>query len=152
MATADVDSDGYDEIVFCPCYSPIDKDGRDMQADLHVLKFVNTTPPQLTEVSTSPLGSRGTDYMGYGACGIAIADVVGNDGVPEIIVTTLAGEVFVFSQSNGVITQTLHQRILDGGVGAFSSIFVANLDPTGGNTKPQLYLATTAGIRRFDFP
>ena len=65
--------------------------------------------------------------------------------------TTMNGELVVFTQSNGVINPVpLYRHVVEGSIGAFSSIVLANLEPT--STKPQLYLAGSYGIRRFDFP
>ena len=74
---------------------------------------------------------------------------------PEIIVTTLNGELVVFPQTNGVIGQTpLYRNVFDTSLGAFNSIVVGDLDPfinlPAG--KPEIYIASSTGIRKFFVP
>ncbi len=73
------------------------------------------------------------DLIGYGACGIAVADLdeTGQPNpTPEILVTTLNGEFVVFAQTGGVIDPTPRfHTIVDGQLGAFNSIVVGDFDP-----------------------
>ena len=126
-----------------------------MRLFVHVLRYNGTA---LVRVSTQPIGDPyGTDDLhGYGACGIAVADLdFPADGVPEILVTTLNGEFVVFGQSNGVLsTPPRFRTIVEGQLGAFNSIVVADLDgqihiP---GTKPEVYIASSTGIRKFFVP
>jgi hypothetical protein len=69
-------------------------------------------------------------------------------------VTTLNGELVVFSQTNGVLNAApLFRTILDTSLGAFNSIVVGDLDqanPYG--TKPEIYIASSTGVRKFYVP
>ncbi len=103
------------------------------------------------------------DLCGYGACGLAVADLDGDD-TPEVLVTTENGEFVVLRQSGGVFatpnggmmqpTQPMFQTIVDGQLGAFNSIVVGDFDHHIGvpNTKPEVYIASTTGIRKFYVP
>lgn len=84
-------------------------------------------------------------------CGLAVLDLPTNPPISKaIVVTTMNGELAVFTQSNGVINQTpMFRTIVEGSLGAFNSIVLANLVPAA--PKPQLYIAGSSGIRRFDF-
>ncbi len=83
-----------------------------------------------------------------GACGIA-ALVLPNSTSRSILVTTLNGELVVFAQTNGVVDPNpVFRRVVEGSIGAYNSIVLANLDPV--DAKPELYLGGSSGIRRFD--
>jgi hypothetical protein len=144
------DEDGLDEVVFAPLYSPIPWDGGFVRSHLHVLTGASGA---LSPVSSVPVGEAGNDdFPGYGTCGIAIADLPGTPAGKEIVVTTLNGELVVFGQSSGVVNQTpLYRTVVQGSIGAFNSIVIANLEPDTMD-KPEVYLPGSYGIRRFDFP
>jgi hypothetical protein len=68
-----------------------------------------------------------------------------------IFVATLNGELVVFQQTNGVVNPNpLFRTVVPGGIGAFNSIIVANLVPDTAS-KPEVYIAGSSGLRRFDF-
>ena len=46
------------------------------------------------------------------------------------------------------LEELLHWEILDGAVGAYNGIVIADLDDVTGN---ELYVATTLGVRKFAF-
>jgi hypothetical protein len=150
LALADLTGDGLDEVVFAPLYSPIPWDGGFVRSHLHVLTGASGA---LSPVSSVPVGEAGNDdFPGYGTCGIAIADLPGTPAGKEIVVTTLNGELVVFGQSSGVVNQTpLYRTVVQGSIGAFNSIVIANLEPDTMD-KPEVYLPGSYGIRRFDFP
>ncbi|MEZ5963779.1 MAG: hypothetical protein R3F56_08030 [Planctomycetota bacterium] len=55
----------------------------------------------------------------------------------------------VFQQTNGIIDPTpLFRKVVEGSLGAFNSIVIADLDA---DSKPEVYIAGSSGIRRFDF-
>jgi hypothetical protein len=154
LALADLNNDGYDEVVFAPMFSPIPHQGQSVRSHIHVL---TSTPAGdgLADLPLSTIPVAGTvpadDFVGFGACGLAILDLPTTPPINKaIVVTTTNGELAVFSQSNGVIQGTpLFRRVVEGSIGAFGSIVLADLDPT--SPKPELYLAGSSGIRRFDF-
>ncbi|MEZ5965129.1 MAG: hypothetical protein R3F56_14945 [Planctomycetota bacterium] len=147
MAVADLTGDGLDEIVFAPIYNPIDGAGGTVRAHVHVLTGASGT---LADIGTGvALGTPGTDFLGYGACGIAVVDFPLHSIERAILVTTLNGELVVFGQTNGVINPApLFRTIVSGSVGAFDSIVVEDLDPS--TPGKEIYIAGSSGIRRFD--
>jgi hypothetical protein len=98
---------------------------------------------------------RAHNLHGYGACGIAVADLdFPTNGVAEIIVTTLNGELVVFGHYLGTLQAPRFAAVVDGQLGAFNSIVVADLDGTI-HTPPaklELYMASSTGIRKFFIP
>ncbi len=73
--------------------------------------------------------------------------------------TTLNGEFVVLRQSGGVFPapdggaqQPMFQTIVDGQLGAFNSIVVGDFDGNINLTKPEVYIASTTGIRKFYVP
>ncbi len=132
-----------------------------MRSYVHVLRYAASPYPHFDRVSTVPIGDPYDptgygDLHGYGACGLAVADL-DQDGTPEILVTTLNGEFVVLRQSGGVFPapdggaqQPMFQTIVDGQLGAFNSIVVGDFDHVSRlDTKPEVYIASTTGIRKF---
>ena len=174
LALADLDGDGYAEVVCAPAIAPIDAEQVpiDMvppgppfrsgwsQSFVHVLKYQAMPERKLVRVSSAPIGDpyRAEHLHGFGACGIAVADLdeTGQpDPTPEILVTTLNGEFVVFGQSGGVIDRNWRfHTIVDGQLGAFNSIVVGNLDPQIGSVgaRPEVYISSTTDIRKFYVP
>ena len=127
-----------------------------MRAYLHVLKYVGGATPRLVRHSTVPIGDpyASHDLHGFGACGIAVKDLnetgVQGTTTPEVLVTTLNGEFVVFAQTGGVLNPLpLFRDVLDGQLGAFNSIVVDDLDQDFFGTKPEVYIATSTGVRKF---
>jgi hypothetical protein len=159
MAVKDLNGDGYDEILFAPVVGPVDSvlppsppntpRGGWIQAFVHVLQ-VNANGTALQRISTQPIGDPyAGDLHGYGAAGIAVAELYDATTGPEVIVTTLNGEIVVFSQTNGVLNAApLFRTILDTSLGAFNSIVVDNFD-TRNLEKPEIYIASSTGVRKF---
>ena len=156
LTVANVQGDAHDEIIFAPHYSPIPHLGGSVRSHIHVLQ--GTPQGGLTHVGAPPpvpvAGNLTDDFLGYGACGMAVVDLAPLNLEPPlgkvILVTTLNGELAVFQQNDGVLDPSpLYRRIVEGSIGVFGSIVVANLDPS--SAKPELYLAGSSGIRRFDF-
>jgi hypothetical protein len=159
LAVADLNSppDGQDEIIVAPAVSPADAvpppmpytNGGHMRSFVHVLRHNGTA---LVRVSTQPIGDPYATHVlhGYGACGIAVADLdFPTDGVPEVIVTTLNGELVVLGQVNGVLGAPRFQTIVEGQLGAFNSIVVGDFDQVWYGNKPEIYIASTTGVRKF---
>ncbi len=169
LAVADLDGDADEEIVFASLFSAVEPSdankkkfrGR-MRSHVRVLDVDGTTKlKELPGGNPAPPPPRAIgdpyatnhDLAGFGACGIAVADLSSPpDGVPEILVTTAHGELVVFpwNPSTRRIGPPLYARILEGALGAFNSIQVADLFPPFG--KPEVYIAGSYGIRRFDVP
>ena len=150
LALADLDSVPGLEIVTAPLYSPVDASANLVQCHVRVHKL---TGANLSLVSNPvPLGTpTNANAPGVGACGIAAADLDAGYPGKEILVGTLNGELLVFSQNAGVIDSTpIYRTILDGSVGAFNSFVVQDLHPADG--KPEVYVATSRGIVKFNLP
>ena len=67
--------------------------------------------------------------------------------------TTLNGEIAVFAHTNGAINpNAVFRKVVEGSVGAYNSIVIEDLDPSqaGGGAKPEIYIAGSSGIRRFN--
>ena len=111
----------------------------------------------LVRHSSVPIGDpflSGHDLPGFAACGIAVADLneTGQPNpTPEVIVTTLNGEFVVFGQAGGATLNPtpLYRAVLDGQLGAFNSIIVGDLDNDFFGPKPEVYIATSLGVRKF---
>ena len=82
-------------------------------------------------------------YTGYG---LQLGDLFPSSPGPELIATTLNGDLFVFAIDGDGITQLLFRTRVEGALGAFNSIVVANLDQVPGN---ELYVAGSLGLRKF---
>lgn len=95
----------------------------------------------------SPTGSTGIAARGaYGVCGIAVAELVSANAGAEVIVTTLAGDLWILSED---LQTVVWQSWVDGAVGVYNAIIVADLD---GDTKQELYVAGSRGVWRFIQP
>ena len=129
-----------------------------MRAYLHVLKYEGGATPRLVRHSTVPIGDpyASHDLHGFGACGIAVKDLneTGETNPkPEVLVTTLNGEFVVFAQTGGVLNPSpLFRDVLDGQLGAFNSIVVGDLDSERNQNRPEVYIATSTGVRKFYVP
>ena len=152
LAIANLDDQGPDEILFAPLYDPIVPGVQSVRSTLRVFGDGGGSALQL--LGSVPVGEPGNaDFPGYGTCGIAVADLTDHqlDLGKVVIVTTLNGELIVFAvESGGTInSQPLFRLAVEGAIGVLNSIVVADLDPV--DSKPELYLAGSVGIRRFDF-
>ena len=122
--------------------------GGKVRSNLHVLTGATGA---LTLLSSVPVGGTGNDdFLGYGACVIALADLPGRAISKAIFVTTLNGELAVFGHTNGIVNQTLFRAVVDGSLGAFSSIVIENLEPDI-ESRPEVYIGGSAGLQRWDF-
>jgi hypothetical protein len=148
LETADLNGDGVEEILFAPLYPNLGPNMAPPQGRLFLLRF-EKNPDRLTLLATFSLAVGG-DILGYGVCGIAAAELDPQTAGLEVIVTTLNGEFIVFDQSGGALTLTHRfSTIVDGSLGAFNSIHVADLD---GNGKAEVYLPSSSGIMKFHVP
>jgi len=151
---ADLTGDGLDEVIFAPLYSPISHMGGTVRAHVHVLTGSSGTFQELPGTTGVPVGeANNDDFLGYGACGLAVADLPTDPVISKaIFVTTMNGELVVYKQTNGVIDPTaLYRKVVAGSLGAFNSIVIENLVPDA-SSKPEVYIAGSSGIVRFDFP
>jgi len=160
IAVADmIDDKGgtYDEIVLVTAYGPIDSAANPVHATVRVLDHdgTNLSDPSKTgfmEEASARVGNSQTTPMrpGFGACGVAVANVDLNTSDPEIIVTTLTGELVVYpwNRSTKTIGPPIYHAVLEGALGAWNSIIVRDIAPADG--KPEIYIAGASGIRRFD--
>ncbi len=156
LALYDLTGEGYDEILYAPYWCQVDKNGNPASSKLFVLQH---TGPGFNKLASVPLGDTSASYLkkfpGYGACGIAVANLDTTTNDPEILVSTLNGEIVVFRStwSGGTLTLTpIHYRVVEGGIGAFNAIVIADLTGPSGmpDNKLEVYLAGSSGIRRFD--
>ncbi|MCC6673427.1 MAG: hypothetical protein IT458_20380 [Planctomycetes bacterium] len=148
LAVANLDGDPQEEIVFAPIFDNIGGAGTPMRSSVYVLKYQAGTPPVLQRISQRPIGTPGTARPGYGACGVAIAELDAASADREILVTTLNGELVVFPCPGGSLGTPLFQNVYEGSLGAYSSILLEDRLPPAG--KPErIYIAGSAGIRCF---
>lgn len=101
---------------------------------------------QVTEVVSRSLVPSATSRGGYGVVGLCVANLIKEPNDPqvdELIVTTLAGDVFVLNADT--LTELWHANV-PGGVGFHNAIRVADLD---GDAFQELYVAGSFGIWRF---
>jgi hypothetical protein len=148
LETADLDGDQREEILFAPLYPNLGPNMAPPQGRLFLLRF-ERNPDRLTLLATISLAVGG-DILGYGVCGIAAAELDPQVAGFEVIVTTLNGELIVFDQSAGPLTLTHRfSTVVDGSLGAFNSIHVADLDANG---KAEVYLPSSSGIMKFHVP
>jgi len=85
----------------------------------------------------------------FGVCGIAVGDLIPTSPGDEIVVGTLDGKLLVYERlANGNFGALLYQTVLEGSVGAYNSMVIADLGPTplAGNA---LYVAGSFGLRKF---
>lgn len=94
--------------------------------------------------------------------GATLGETSGGADVPArgtlVFVATVNGELAVFRQlsTGGLDPDPVFRTVVEGSIGgfgsigAFGSIVVANLVPDP-NDMPEVYLAGSSGIRRFDF-
>ena len=104
----------------------------------------------LTQLAFRELLPTATDRGGFGVVGLAVGDLLDNPG-EELVVTTLAGDLFVFSLANNTISaQPLYRTWVPGGLGLYNSIQIRDLDPF--STGPELYIASSLGLRKWKRP
>jgi hypothetical protein len=97
------------------------------------------TSVPLLPTSSSPRG-------GFGVVGLHLADLLPeNPPVDELIVTTLAGDILVMTDS----MQEIWRTHVHGAVGCHNAIRVEDLDNDG---KKELYVAGSLGLWRFIIP
>jgi hypothetical protein len=89
-------------------------------------------------------GSRG----GYGVMGMTIGDIVGTTD-EELVVSTLAGDLFVFDLST-FPSAPVYRTWVPGGLGLYNSMVIADLD--GVAPGPELQVASSLGIRKWRRP
>ena len=84
---------------------------------------------------------------GFGVCGLAVGDLIAGLGEEELIVTTLDGDLFVYSvpRAGGDLSQAnpIHRSWVPGALGVCNSILIAE---DGQGTGKKLYVAGSQGI------
>ena len=141
-----------DEIVFAPLQDPVDKNSNPARPTLRVLKVTTGgSGTSFQELDSLALSGPG-DMAPFGVCGIAIADFgTGSARKVYLVVTTVNGELLVYEWDLATkkIGALRYSKILEGAVGAYNSIVVKDLAPVDGT--PELYIATSRGIRKWLF-
>lgn len=99
----------------------------------------------LTLAQSLVLSPTGTDRGGFGVVGLCLADLLPAVPGVELIVTTVAGDLFVYDVSTSPWTQ-LFRTWVPGSLGCYNSILVRDLDQ---DSIPELYVASSMGIYRF---
>jgi len=102
-----------------------------------------TSPSVTIDLHPSAANPRG----GYGVAGLLIDDLLPGTSYPgdELIVTTLSGDLFVYSLSGTLLFHTF----VPGALGMYNSIIAKDLN--GDHTK-ELYIAGSYGLFRFVQP
>jgi hypothetical protein len=82
----------------------------------------------------------------YGVCGIGVGEIPTGGG-DKIVVGSLDSHLLVYErQADGNFGSLLCQAQVEGAVGAYNSIVIADLDGTAGN---ELYVAGSLGLRKW---
>ncbi|MGE3175540.1 MAG: hypothetical protein AB7O97_23150 [Planctomycetota bacterium] len=114
--------------------------------------------PELVLDGSSPLAPKV-----YGVCGLAVGDIVPAVPGPELVVGALDGHLLVYAldaATGQIVSQPpLYQTRVEGAVGAYNSIVIADLvDRTGASEVAgtdgtnELYVAGSLGLRRWTLP
>jgi hypothetical protein len=107
-----------------------------------------STMGNVLHLDPSPTDARG----GFGIAGLAVGDILQDTNHPgaELVATTLAGDLYVFDISTGVIAPTPLVRLwVDGALGAYNSILIEDMDM---DAKNELYVAGSQGIWKWRQP
>ncbi|MBK8976318.1 MAG: hypothetical protein IPM29_10340 [Planctomycetes bacterium] len=86
-----------------------------------------------------------TGRGGFGVCGLAVGDLIEDASCPgdELVVTTLAGDLYVFALDASSIGAPLVHTWVPGSLGAYNAIIIEDLDQDGHS---ELYVAGSQGI------
>ncbi|MGE3175750.1 MAG: hypothetical protein AB7O97_24210 [Planctomycetota bacterium] len=99
----------------------------------------------------------------YGVCGLAVGDLLPAVPGPELVVGSLDGHLLVYALdavTGEIVSQPpLYQTRVEGALGAYNSIVIADLvDASGAAEVPgtdginELYVAGSLGLRRWTLP
>lgn len=154
MAVSDLDADPTtDEVVFSPLHDQVNHVSQPARPTLRVLRVVASgSGHAFAPVASLPL-SGPQDIAPSCVCGLAVADFgTGTARKVYIVVTTLNGELLVYAWDpvNAQFGALVHSQIVEGSLGAYNSILIHDLSTTNG-AKPELYIAGSRGMRRWDF-
>jgi len=131
-------------IFFGTVSAPIQPTGSQMTGYLHTLR-----------VDSNRLVEHGEPIpIGYGVSGIAVGELSSegeSSPMREIVVTTLDGDLEVFRVDDGgnVTPAPIYKLRTTGSLGACNSIVIGDYCDLNGS-KPEVYVAGSRGIRRFD--
>jgi hypothetical protein len=100
-----------------------------------------------TTIQTIDLHPSAQDPRGgFGVTGLLVDDLINSNAGDELVVTTIEGDLFVYSVNTGAL---LYRTWVPGALGFYNSIIAADLNNNG--TK-ELYLAGSYGLYRFIDP
>jgi hypothetical protein len=106
--------------------------------------------PTWTLMDYRSLNPTSGDRGCLGVSGMALGDLLGGPE-EELVVTTMSGDLFVYSVGASSLSAAPAFRTWFGGAGgAYGSLFIGDLDPTA--TGSELYLAGSIGIRKWRRP
>ncbi|MBK8097499.1 MAG: hypothetical protein IPK26_10345 [Planctomycetes bacterium] len=110
--------------------------------------WLEWTGTALAQHAVKVLDGSAGNPKAYGISGICAGDAIRDNGSEELVVTTMDGQLFVFARnSQGHVGSLLFKERLEGAVGSFNSILIADLDPAApGN---ETYVAGSLGLRKF---
>lgn len=80
-----------------------------------------------------------------------MGDVIPNNGLQELVVGSFDGHLFVFglhSATGAILMPPIHQTQVEGSVGAYNSIVIADLNSDSSN---EPYVAGSLGLRKWVF-
>ena len=102
--------------------------------------MTNISGPIFLDRTVSPGGQRD----GALVSGLAVGDILDTVSGDELVVTTLAGDLYVFQlTTNSIVTPAIVHTWVPGALGAFNGIVIDDLD---WDLRKELYVAGTQGI------
>jgi hypothetical protein len=120
-------------------------DGEVQTGGLHMLTWTAAGSLSTSITSVPLLPTSNNPRGGFGVVGLIVADLLpGNQG-DELIVTTLAGDILVMTDT----MQEIWRTHVHGAVGCHNAIRVEDLDNDG---RKELYVAGSLGLWRFVLP
>ncbi len=118
--------------------------GARMVGAVRWMRWDGTTMQKLDDLTSDP-SLANSDRGGFAVAGLAIGDAVQapERAGPELLVTTLAGGLFVFALGANTIGSQLQHVWVPGSLGAYNSILVEDLDF---DFKNEVYIAGSQGL------
>jgi hypothetical protein len=119
--------------------------GMNMVGSVRWLRWQNGTMTQ--KGPPLRLDAPGGGHGAFAVSGCAVGDIVDQLPGDELVVTTLAGDLYVFQLGQDSIQAAPLERIhVPGGIGAFNAIVIEDMDL---DLRKELYLAGSHGIRKW---